>query len=155
MVTIISKYAVMIIIAAFLTWYDSYLNSNYLEEFFKNNAILLAITIFTIHSAAVGILLSQLQIIKQVTGKPLNKTIDSIKKSFIEIFILIFVIVMFLITIHATCQVEIHLNNIIINMQNIKHVIITLISASIIDIIYTVYDTNNAILMTFKFLNNQ
>ena len=151
----IGKYTVMIIIAVFITWYDSYLKSNYLEKFFENNAILLAITIFTIHSAAVGILLSQLQIIIQVTGHSLDKTLGSIRKSFVEIFIVIFLIVFLLITLHAICNTDKDFNSIILSVPYIKNIIIVLISASIIDIIYVIYDTNNAILTSIKFLNNK
>lgn len=152
---IIGKYTVMILIAVFLTWYDSYLNSDYLVEFFKDNAILLVVTIFTIHTAAVGILLSQLQIIKQATGKSLKKTIISIRKSFIEIFIIIFLIVFLVIALNAALQTDKSLNSIILNIPNIKYILTALISIAIIDMIYVIYDTNNAMLMTLEFLNEE
>ena len=86
MLETIGKYTLMLGGALGLTLLSVWLKSDYLTNFFASNAILLGVTVFTIHAAAVGILISQLEILKQRTGGDFSGTIRGIRGSFKEAF---------------------------------------------------------------------
>ena len=152
MMETIGKYSIILVISALLTWYASFLGSNYLEVFLLDNAILLAVTVFTIHAASIGILLSQLEIISYRTGLDFRDTIVGIRQSFVEFFILIFFMTLCLVALN-TCVNKI--NNFISDIPYIKQVLVTLVTFSVIAMIAIVYDTSKAILRALEFLSNQ
>ena len=92
MMEAIGKYTVMIVISLLLTLLEYWLKSNYITDFFSSNAILLAGAIFAIHAASVGILLSQLEILKQRTQLNFRNTINGIRNSFREAIVWLIII---------------------------------------------------------------
>lgn len=80
----IGKYTVMLVVAFFLSAFAHWTNSDYLTAFFAQNAILLGVTVFTIHAAAVGILMSQLEILRSKARVDFTSTIKGIRNSFSE-----------------------------------------------------------------------
>ncbi len=157
MMETIGKYSIILLISIFLTGVEKFIDSNYLKVFLINNAILLAVAVFTIHTASVGILLSQLEIISHRTGKTFKSTLTGIRHSFIEFFILIILMTISLILLSTCINITdyCNLNNFISSLPYIKEVLIISILFSIISMISIIYDTANAIIITLEFLSNQ
>ena len=157
MMEIIGKYSVILLISIFLTGLEKFIDSDYLKVFLINNAIILAVAVFTIHTASVGILLSQLEIISHRTGKTFKSTLTGIRHSFVEFFVLIILMTVSLIIL-STCIDKTdycNFNNFISSLPYIKEVLIISILFSIISMISIIYDTTNAIIITLEFSSNQ
>lgn len=101
----IGKYTVMLIVAFALSIFAHWVNSDYLTVFFAQNAILLGVTIFTIHTAAVGVLMSQLEILRNKTNGDFTNTIQGIRNSFFEaiVFLFLIMVVAIALTTKAKC----------------------------------------------------
>ena len=146
MLETVGKYTIMLIIACSLSILAYWTKSDYLKSFFANNAILLAITVFTIHAAGAGILMSQLDILKIKTNKNFSSIIKEIRKSFIESFIWLSII--------TICAISLESINIeespIYNISYIEYILTISLVLSVIALLYIVYDTVNAILICLE-----
>lgn len=139
----IGKYTVFFMISLFISALSAVSGSEYLRTFFAQNAILLGGTIFTIHAAGVGILMSQLQILIRSTGNDFSSTIKSIRRSFIEASILLMLIMVTAITMTADKSF------IIFNITPFPILILeTMMVFFVTALLGIVYDTVDAILKT-------
>lgn len=143
----IGKYTVMLIIAVALSIFAHWVNSDYLTVFFAQNAILLGVTIFTIHTAAaVGVLMSQLEILRNKTNGDFTSTIRGIKNSFFEAIILLFLIMVVAIALTTKAKCISPLS--VIPFHDI--LLPALLVLCVIGLIDIVRDTANAILMCLE-----
>lgn len=142
----IGKYTVMLVVAFFLSLFAEWTKSDFLTDFFAKNAILLGVTIFTINAAAVGILMSQLEILRRNTGSSFTNTIREIRKSFREAFAwLLGVMCCAIIMAHSKEDLALILKGL--------HATIWLpaiLLFFIIALLFIVYDTANAILICLE-----
>lgn len=147
MMEAIGKYTVMIVISLLLTLLEYWLKSNYITDFFSSNAILLAGAIFAIHAASVGILLSQLEILKQRTQLNFRNTINGIRNSFREAIVWLIIIIMIgAIIIRGLQNKECPL----INFQYAQEIVSFIIIFATTALIAIVLDTVNAILICLE-----
>ena len=142
----IGKYTVMIVISLLLTLLEYWLKSNYITDFFSSNAILLAGAIFAIHAASVGILLSQLEILKQRTQLNFRNTINGIRNSFREAIVWLIIIMIGAIIIRGLQNKECPL----INFQYAQEIVSFIIIFATTALIAIVLDTVNAILICLE-----
>jgi len=145
MMEAIGKYTVMIVISLLLTLLEYWLKSNYITDFFSSNAILLAGAIFAIHAASVGILLSQLEILKQRTQLNFRNTINGIRNSFREAIVWL-IIMIGAIIIRGLQNKECPL----INFQYAQEIVSFIIIFATTALIAIVLDTVNAILICLE-----
>ncbi len=144
----IVKWIVIIIFSCALDTLGYLTESKYLTGFFSENAILLGGAVFAIHAASVGILIGQLSILCGKGKFNFSKTISSIRYSFIESFICLSMI--FICAIFQKTPSLLNIN-IIVN----KDTILPLIQIfCITDLLYIIYDSVNAILISFEELIN-
>ncbi|WP_302513958.1 hypothetical protein [uncultured Desulfovibrio sp.] len=146
MMEAIGKYTVMIVISLLLTLLEYWLKSNYITDFFSSNAILLAGAIFAIHAASVGILLSQLEILKQRTQLNFRNTINGIRNSFREAIVWLIIIMIGAIIIRGLQNKECPL----INFQYAQEIVSFIIIFATTALIAIVLDTVNAILICLE-----
>lgn len=146
MMEAIGKYTVMIVISLLLTLLEYWLKSNYITDFFSSNAILLAGAIFAIHAASVGILLSQLEILKQSTQLNFRNTINGIRNSFREAIVWLIIIMIGAIIIRGLQNKECPL----INFQYAQEIVSFIIIFATTALIAIVLDTVNAILICLE-----
>lgn len=146
MIEAIGKYTVMIVISLLLTLLEYWLKSNYITDFFSSNAILLAGAIFAIHAASVGILLSQLEILKQRTQLNFRNTINGIRNSFREAIVWLIIIMIGAIIIRGLQNKECPL----INFQYAQEIVSFIIIFATTALIAIVLDTVNAILICLE-----
>ena len=146
MMETIGKYTVMIVISLLLTLLAYWLKSNYIEDFFSSNAILLAGAIFAIHAASVGILLSQLEILKQRTQSNFINTIRGICNSFKESILWLIIIMIGAIVLRGFQNKECP----IIDFQCVQEAFSFLVIFATIALIAIVLDTVSAILMCLE-----
>lgn len=146
MMEAIGKYTVMIVISLLLTLPEYWLKSNYITDFFSSNAILLAGAIFAIHAASVGILLSQLEILKQRTQLNFRNTINGIRNSFREAIVWLIIIMIGAIIIRGLQNKECPL----INFQYAQEIFSFIIIFATTALIAIVLDTVNAILICLE-----
>ena len=144
----IGKYTVMLIMALVLSLLAHWVNSDYLTVFFAQNAILLGVTIFTIHTAAVGVLMCQLEVLKNKTNGDFSNTIEGVRNSFVEAIVFLFLIMAVAIILTAKNKSIFPLNVI----QNYEIWMSTLLVFFVIGLIDIVLDTANAILMCLNSL---
>ncbi len=139
----IGKYTVMLIMAFALSIFAHWVNSDYLTVFFAQNAILLGVTIFTIHTAAVGVLMSQLEILRNKTNGDFTSTIQGIRNSFFEaiVFLFLIMVVAIALTTKAKCISPLS----VIPFYDLW--LSTLLVFFVIGLIDIVRDTANSILM--------
>lgn len=146
MLEIIGKYTLMLGGALGMTLLSVWLKSDYLTNFFAGNAILLGITVFTIHAAAVGILMSQLEILKQRTGGDFCSTIRGIRSSFKEAFAWLAVVMIGAITLRGlesdVCP--------LFSVPHIRDICSLTVLFAVIALLAIVLDTVNAILMCLE-----
>lgn len=146
MMEAIGKYTVMIVISLLLTLLEYWLKSNYITDFFSSNAILLAGAIFAIHAVSVGILLSQLEILKQRTQLNFRNTINGIRNSFREAIVWLIIIMIGAIIIRGLQNKECPL----INFQYAQEIVSFIIIFATTALIAIVLDTVNAILICLE-----
>ena len=146
MMEAIGKYTVMIVISLLLTLLEYWLKSNYITDFFSSNAILLAGAIFAIHAASVGILLSQLEILKQRTQLNFRNTINGIRNSFREAIVWLIIIMIGAIIIRGLQNKECPL----INFQYAQEIVSFIIIFAPTALIAIVLETVNAILICLE-----
>ena len=146
MMEAIGKYTVMIVISLLLTLLEYWLKSNYITDFFSSKAILLAGAIFAIHAASVGILLSQLEILKQRTQLNFRNTINGIRNSFREAIVWLIIIMIGAIIIRGLQNKECPL----INFQYAQEIVSFIIIFATTALIAIVLDTVNAILICLE-----
>ena len=146
MMEAIGKYTVMIVISLLLTLLEYWLKSNYITDFFSSNAILLAGAIFAIHAASVGILLSQLEILKQRTQLNFRNTINGIRNSFREAIVWLIIIMIGAIIIRGLQNKECPLISFQYAQETFSFIIIFATTA----LIAIVLDTVNAILICLE-----
>lgn len=142
----IGKYTLMLGGAFGLTLLSGWLKSDYLTNFFASNAILVGVTVFTIHAAAVGILMSQLEILKQRTGGDFSGTIRGIRSSFRESFAWLSVIMIGAITLRG---LESHICP-LFSIPHILNICALTVLLGVIALLTIVLDTVNAILMCLE-----
>lgn len=143
----IGKYSVMLFISFALCYIHSITESKYFSKFFIDNAILLGATLFTIHAAFVGILVSQLVIMKKILSSNFKNTVTEIRRSFAEALILLFVII--------TCAIIVNgnqdkLNTFFDGIFSIEYMCYCLSLTSIMALIMISVDSANAILIAFE-----
>ena len=150
----IGKYTIMFIIAIVIILLSNITDSTYLKESFSKDALLLGGGIFTIHAASVGILISQLSLLSWREKHDFTNTVSSIRKSLIESIICLALIIMGAIFQYSkSC----YLNNPSHPLLNIKSISLIIQIVCISNLLYIIYDTINAILLSFKNmpLNNE
>lgn len=150
MMETIGKYTVMFAVAALLNALAYFMKSDYLTDFFASNAIVLASAIFAIHASSVGILMSQLEILKQRVYYNFSSTISEIRKSFKEALLWLMAIITSAIIIKGLSNNDCPLFDIIY----IKEFLSTCIVFSVIALIVIVIDTVNAILICLEYSQN-
>ncbi len=144
----IGKWAVMFIGALVLSAISQVTKSTYLTEFFSKDALLLGGAIFTIHAAAVGILVGQLSLLSGEGKFNFSKTISGIKFSLIEAMICLVIIVICAIIQYSDLGNEWN-KDFFIN----KYYICSIFQVFCIgDMIYIIYDAINAILISSESL---
>lgn len=146
MLETVGKYALILSGALGLTSLARWIKSDYLSNFFADNAILLSITVFTIHAAAVGILMSQLEILKQRVGNNFSSTIQGIRNSFKEALVWIA-----LVMVGAIIQRS--LGNAIsplYGLPYVQEICSFIIVVAVIALLAIVLDTVNAILICLE-----
>lgn len=142
----IGKYTVMLVVAACLIILSYWLKSDYLASFFADNAILLGGAIFSIHAASVGILMSQLVILKQREHIDFSSTIRGIRHSLKEALLWLAISVT-----GAVVQRGLEQNDCpLLAIPYINEVCLLLVVFSIIALLAIVLDTVNAILMCLE-----
>ena len=142
----IGKYTVMLVAAVCLIILSRWLKSDYLASFFADNAILLGGTIFAIHAASVGILMSQLEILKQREHIDFSNTIRGIRHSLKESLLWLAISVTGAIALHGLGQDGCPL----LAIPYVNEVCLLLVVFSIIALLAIVLDTVNAILMCLE-----
>ena len=110
MMETIGKYTIIAVMSLALTILACWLKSDYIENFFSSNAILVAGAIFAIHAASVGILLSQFEILKQRMELNFSRTIIEIRHSFKESILWLFIIMVTAIVSRGLCNEKCPLN---------------------------------------------
>lgn len=142
----IGKYSIMVFISSILCYIHYISESNYFSEFFIDNAILLGATLFTIHTASIGILISQLVIINKILPTNFSNTIKEIRKSFIEALSLLVIII--------TCAILVNGNkekiDAIFDIISMQYIGYCLSLSSIMALLMIAFDSANAILVTFE-----
>ena len=142
----IGKYSVMIFISLILCYIHYISESNYFSKFFIDNAILLGATLFAIHAASIGILISQLVILNKILPANFINTIKEIKKSFIEALSLLVIIIICAILINGNKEKV----DAIFDIISMRYICYCLSLSSIMALLMIAVDSANAILITFE-----
>lgn len=142
----IGKYSVMIFISSILCYIHYICESNYFSKFFIDNAILLGVTLFAIHAASIGILISQLVIINKTLPKKFLNTIKEIRKSFIEALFFLVIIIMCAILVNGNKEKV----DAIFDIISMQYICYCLSLSSIMALLMIAFDSANAILVTFE-----
>lgn len=86
-------YTIALALACLLSWLSVYTKSKYLTGFFCDNAPLVAVALFTMYTASIGMLISQLEMLRQALNIHFGNTITSIRRALYEMIFFMFGII--------------------------------------------------------------